>query len=122
MKYVSIDDLIKYMTEGRGWMHLDIYDAEGLQGYIEGAIEDGASVIDIPDQNEEGVSKTYTFEQMDDATKRFVETIQGNELDLGFNGDESLEKIAESLNKISERYDVLFEDLKYAMNNKGGGN
>lgn len=120
MKYISIDDLIKYMTEGRGWMHLDIYDVEGLQGYIEGAIEDGASVIDIPDHNEEGVSKTYTFEQMDDATKRFVETIQGNELDLGFNSDESLEKIAERLNKVGESFDVSAEDLRYAINHKGG--
>ena len=120
MKYILIDDLIKYMTEGRGWMHLDIYDAEGLQGYVEGAIEDGASVIDIPDQNEEGVSKKYTFEQMDDATKRFVELIQGNELDLGFNGDETLEKLADRLNKVGESFDVSAEDLKYAMNNKGG--
>lgn len=122
MKYISIDDLIKYMTEGRGWMHLDIYDAEGLQGYVEGAIEDGASVIDIPDQNEKGISKAYTFEQMDDGVKRFVESIQGNELDLSFNGDKSLEKIAENLNKVSESFDVSAEDLKYAMNNKGGRN
>jgi len=131
MKYISIDDLIKYMTEGRGWMHLDIYDAEGLQGYVEGAIEDGASVIDIPDQNEEGIAEKYTFEQMDDGVKRFVELIQGNELDLGFNGVKTLDdeeyaeylnKICESLNKVGESFDVSAEDLKYAMNNKGGGN
>lgn len=120
MKYVSIDDLIKYMTEGRGWMHLDIYDAEGLQGYVEGAIEDGASVIDIPDQNREGIAEKYTFEQMDDGIKRFVESIHGNELDLGFNGDKTLEKIAECLNRVGESFDVSAEDLKYAMNNKGG--
>ena len=122
MKYISIDDLIKYMTEGRGWMHLDIYDAEGLQGYVEGAIEDGASVIDIPDQNEEGIAEKYTFDQMDDGVKRFVESIQGNELGLGFNGDETLEKLADRLNKVGESFDVSAEDLKYAMNHKGGEN
>ena len=122
MKYISIDDLIKYMTEGRGWMHLDIYDAEGLQGYVEGAIEDGASVIDIPDQNEEGIAEKYTFEQMDDGIKRFVESIQGNELDLGFNGDKNLEQLADRLNKVGESFDVSAEDLKYAMNCNKGGN
>lgn len=43
-----------------------------------------------------------------------------NEFDLGFNGDKTLEKIVEHLNEIGERYDVSAEDLKYAMNNKGG--
>lgn len=70
--------------------------------------------------NEDGITEKYTFEQMDDGVKRFVESIQGNELDLSFNGDESLEKIAKSLNKVGERYDVSAEDLRYAINYKGG--
>ena len=70
--------------------------------------------------NEDGIAEKYTFEQMDDGIKRFVESIQGNELDLGFNGDKTLEKIADCLNRVGESFDVSAEDLKYAMNHKGG--
>lgn len=71
-------------------------------------------------QNENGIMLKCTFDQMDDGVKRFAESIRGNELDLGFNGDKNLEELADRLNKVSESFDVSAEDLKYAMNNKGG--
>lgn len=99
MKYVSINDLIKYMAKGRGWMHLDIYDAVSLRGFIEGAIEDGASVIDIPDRDGEGITVKYTFDQMDNGIKKFIESIQGNELDLGFKSNSALNVDVDSIDE-----------------------
>lgn len=43
-----------------------------------------------------------------------------NELDLGFNGDKNLEELADRLNKVGESFDVSAEDLRYAINHKGG--